>query len=144
MKILPPVFVLVLLALIGAAHVLSPTHLPPVVRATGVPLALLGIGVAVAARRVFARRHANVYTFDTPTALVTDGVFARSRNPMYLGLALLLLGAALGSGSLLGLVVAATFVPVANRAYIAFEERKMRETFGAAYESYAARTPRWL
>lgn len=103
-----------------------------------------GLCLLVVARLQFARAHTNIYTFDEPGQLVTSGVFRISRHPMYLGFALALLGWALMLRSWPALCVAAAFVLITDRWYIAFEERWLRDKFGRAYQAYAARTRRWV
>jgi len=76
--------------------------------------------------------------------LVTNGIFARSRNPMYLGFALVLTGWILALGSLWGGIVLPAFVDVLTRLQIEPEERLMRSRFGSAYDAYAARVRRWI
>ena len=83
-------------------------------------------------------------TFDTPRNLVTTGLFAWSRNPMYLGFTLVLLAAALAVNMWLALLGPLAFFLAAQFWYVPFEERAARETFGVAYEIYAARTRRWV
>jgi protein-S-isoprenylcysteine O-methyltransferase Ste14 len=76
-------------------------------------------------------------------ALVTNGPFRHTRNPIYLAYALGYLAVAIwrGSGAALGLL--GTAVRLTNRLAIEPEEAYLRERFGDAYERYAARTPRW-
>lgn len=78
-----------------------------------------------------------------PSALVTEGVNAVSRNPMYVGMALLLAGHAVLRGRRAWLPVAA-FVFWMDRVQIPAEESVLRKTFGAQFEAYAAEVPRWL
>jgi|TARA_R110000824_G_scaffold118960_14_gene271960 protein-S-isoprenylcysteine O-methyltransferase Ste14 len=110
----------------------------------GVLLAITGAIITVGGAGQFSRRETNINTFLKPDHLVTDGLFAWSRNPMYLGFAAVLTGTALLMGSGPGLIVAAGFVMIADRWYIRFEEQIMAETFGAAYEAYRQKTRRWL
>ncbi|MDO4718238.1 MAG: isoprenylcysteine carboxylmethyltransferase family protein [Propionibacteriaceae bacterium] len=88
-------------------------------------------------------------TFDplTPAragALVTDGPNARTRNPMYLGMAGLLVGRALWRGRLSGLASAAAFAVAIDRFQIPAEEAALRQLFPGDYAEYAQRVPRWL
>lgn len=78
------------------------------------------------------------------TSLVTSGIFRWTRNPMYVGLTVVLLGWAAflsAAWSLLGPVL---FVLYVNRFQIQPEERVLTELFGAEYENYARRVRRWL
>lgn len=106
--------------------------------------AVLGLLLLVSARIQFSRAKTNIYTFDEPGILVTHGVFAISRNPMYLGFTLLLLGIVILQGNLIGLPWVAAFGIITDRWYIAYEERHLREKFHLAFEEYAGRTRRWL
>jgi protein-S-isoprenylcysteine O-methyltransferase Ste14 len=79
------------------------------------------------------------------SALVTRGIYARTRNPMYVGMLLVLLGwgAFLSNGLGLALGPAAFFLYV-NHRQIPAEERALSQAFGDAYREYARRVRRWL
>jgi protein-S-isoprenylcysteine O-methyltransferase Ste14 len=144
-KLLPPVlFALFALAMWGAERLPGADAVPSPYRHTGWLLGAAGMGLLASARLQFARARTNIYTFDEPGQLVTSGVFRWSRHPMYLGFTLVLLGWALLLGSAPALGLAGVFAVIADRWYIAFEERWMRSKFGPAYEAYAARTRRWF
>ncbi|WP_296604800.1 isoprenylcysteine carboxylmethyltransferase family protein [Nocardioides sp.] len=76
--------------------------------------------------------------------LVADGAFQTTRNPMYVGMAGVLLAHAVARRSVAGLVPLAGFVLVISRTQIAAEERAMAANFGPDWEAYAATTPRWV
>lgn len=114
--------------------------------ALAVALAVAGALVALAGVREFARAHTTVNPLapERASRLVTSGIFSRTRNPMYLGMLLVLAGWAvwLGSGSAwLGLPL---FVVVLNALQIRPEERAMRQRFGDEFERYAAQVRRWI
>ncbi len=100
--------------------------------------------MAVRAKRVFQGLGANVPTFNDPTHLVEVGLFAHSRNPMYLGFAVALLGAATLLGSASAFAVMLTNTVVTDVWYIRYEEQAMRASFGEAYADYCRRVRRWL
>ena len=110
----------------------------------GIALAVLGTFLTIGGAGQFSRNKTNINTFLKPDHLVTDGLFSLSRNPMYLGFACVLAGVAVTLDSFYGLVIAGTFVIIADRWYIRFEEGVMAETFGEAYVSYCKKTRRWL
>ena len=145
-RLLPPVLMLLCLVAMLAVDRLLPVLelIPAPLHPAGIVLAAAGIGFAVAGRMTFARAATEIYTFREPGRLVTGGVFRISRNPMYLGMLLLLMGAAVLLGSLTPFVVAAFFGIVADRWYIRFEEAAMTAKFGEAYRTYQHRTRRWL
>lgn len=77
-------------------------------------------------------------------ALVVSGVFALTRHPMYLGLALLLCALAVGLASPLAFLVVFGFALFVHRFQVVPEERALREKFGLAYEDYASRVRGWI
>ena len=78
------------------------------------------------------------------SVLVTGGVYAWTRNPMYLALAMALVGWAVSLGALSAFAGPLLFVPLIVRVQILPEERALRARFGAEYEDYCARVNRWL
>jgi len=93
----------------------------------------------------FHRAHTTFNPFrpEAATALVTSGVFAWTRNPMYLGLFLLLLGWAVELGTLSAFAGPLLFVPLIQYVQIRPEERALRLQFGSDYERYCRRVHRW-
>jgi len=77
-------------------------------------------------------------------SLVTGGVFAITRNPMYLAMTLFCAGGALWFGRWVMLGAPALMFAVANFVFIPFEEAKMRRQFGDTFEAYCKRVRRWL
>lgn len=77
-------------------------------------------------------------------ALVTEGIYRLTRNPMYLGLLLLLVGFAIRLGSLAPFLVLPLFVSAMNRLQIVHEERFLSERYGKDYDDYRNRVHRWL
>jgi protein-S-isoprenylcysteine O-methyltransferase Ste14 len=103
----------------------------------GLTLGLLGF-------LTFRRARTTLNTFGEPGTLVTGGVFRLSRNPMYLGFALMLLGVWLLLGTCSPLIGLVLFVLVADRWYIRFEERRLTAKFGSQFNQYRASTRRWI
>jgi len=96
--------------------------------------------------RTFSRQGTtlNPVRIDEASALVTSGVFARTRNPMYLSLALALLAWAAWLGQWPLLLGPIAFVLFITRFQILPEERVLSARFGAEYDRYRARVRRWL
>ena len=151
LKIPPP---LVAAAMAGAMTAAS-VWLPPVlvlplsssVR-VGTALVLVGVGACfdVAGLLAFKKAQTTVNPLapNRSTAVVSTGVYRITRNPMYLGMALILLGLALYLASpwaLLGPLVFAAFI---TRFQIQPEERALTARFGAAYTAYCTQVRRWL
>ena len=108
--------------------------------------ALAGVALAVAGFREFRRAGANIdpRRIDRGDVLVTGGVFRFTRNPMYLGMALALLGYALYLARGLELLGPVAFAAYLTRFQILPEEAAMRAKFGASYEEYTRKVRRWL
>lgn len=104
------------------------------------------MGLAAASARQFRRQGTTVEPFEPSraTALVTTGVNAISRNPMYVGMAGLLVAHAMRLRSTTALLPAAVFIVVIDRVQIAAEEAALVAKFGADYEAYRESVPRWL
>ncbi len=144
--LIPPVFTLLSLIVMFLLRNYWPlsTVLPEPYHLAGIPLALIGVGFLLAASRQFRRIQTNIHTFRQPNTLVTDGLFAVSRNPMYLGFVLLLMGAGLVMNAVTSLAVAALFFLAAQFWYIPFEEKAAHDAFGDAYLDYKKRVRRWF
>jgi protein-S-isoprenylcysteine O-methyltransferase Ste14 len=112
-------------------------------RATGGLLFLWGIVAMLRCVR-HLERHGTTHTMKAPAALVIDGPFAWSRNPMYVAMTLALLGVAVALGSMWALGGPVAFVWVLDRSIVPWEEHSLATTFGDAYETYRARVRRWL
>ena len=113
-------------------------------RALGaIPLAA-GSALNIWSEGLFRKAATAVKPFDPSSALVETGPFQLSRNPMYLGMVLLLVGLAVCLGSLSPWGVVPVFCLFISRRFIAAEEQKLRATFGQEYERYASRVRRWL
>lgn len=105
--------------------------------AAGAALMVLAVLQMVLARTTFIPRR-------NPAALVSGGVFAISRNPIYLGDALILSGVILFWGALFALPLVPAFMWLITRRYIRDEEMRLHAAFGADYTRWAARTGRWI
>ncbi len=80
---------------------------------------------------------------DTPSALVVEGPYKLNRNPIYTGMAVILLGVALWLGEFSALIPVVLFPLIVTWRFVAGEERTLRNTFGAAAEAYFAKSRRW-
>jgi protein-S-isoprenylcysteine O-methyltransferase Ste14 len=102
--------------------------------------------LASASARQFRRRGTTLEPFDPGLAsvLVTTGANSITRNPMYVGLAGLLLANAIRRASWTGLLPMVGFVVAIDRLQIAAEEAALRSRFGSDYEAYLVEVPRWL
>jgi protein-S-isoprenylcysteine O-methyltransferase Ste14 len=120
---------------------------PPASRAAAaIAIAAASGVVAAASAGQFRRQGTTLEPFNPALAsvLVTTGANSVSRNPMYVGLAGLLVANALRLGSWKAVLPMAAFTLVIDRLQIAAEESALLANFGADYEAYRATVPRWL
>lgn len=115
----------------------------------GILSAVIGTtGAAVAVAGVIAfRRHSTTVDPTQPgkaSVLVRSGIYERTRNPMYLGLALLLTGWAIYLGNVVSLLFVPVFVICINELQIKPEERALGTAFGEDFADYRASVRRWL
>lgn len=79
-----------------------------------------------------------------PESLVTTGAFAHTRNPMYLGVILTVIGVAVGAGSPVATGYAGLLWSVYHGIVVTVEEPKLRDRFETAYHQYCSAVPRWI
>lgn len=116
----------------------------PIPFGAGVALILGGLALALWAVLAFARARTTVMPRSQPSALVTEGPFRLSRNPIYLADALILIGWAACLGALSALLLAPAFIWIIERRFIADEEAGLRAAFPEAFARYADRVRRWI
>ena len=114
--------------------------------AAGLILLVIGIAIALSAVHSFRRARTTVNPMkpETSTSLVSTGIFARSRNPMYLGMLFSLLAWAVYLASALAWLGPVAFALFITRFQIIPEERAMHALFGPAFSAYCQRVRRWL
>lgn len=148
LRIPPPIVGLVI-----AAGMWALTHVPPVLQLPkllrlSVALALAVIGAAVAIGGVVsfhrAKTTVNPLKPETSATLVSTGVYAFTRNPMYLGMALVLVGWTAYLASVWSLVGPVLFALYITRFQIIPEERVLDRLFGEPFAEYKKRVRRWL
>jgi protein-S-isoprenylcysteine O-methyltransferase Ste14 len=109
-------------------------------------LAATGVGVAVAGVVSFrlAKTTVNPLKPGTASSLVVAGIYRVTRNPMYLGALIVLIGWAVFLANALAFVVAATFVLYLNRFQIIPEEKALMTRFGPEFAAYCGKVRRWI
>ena len=107
-------------------------------------LAFLGVACITVAIGRFGAAGTPPQPWKPTRALATGGIYRWTRNPMYLGMALILLAAALGFASAGIVALFPIVILVIDRFVIAREERYLDRLFGAEYEQYRSRVRRWI
>jgi protein-S-isoprenylcysteine O-methyltransferase Ste14 len=110
----------------------------------GGAILLAGLVTLVMANGLFARAKTDIIPFRNVTTLLTDGVYRFSRNPIYLGMAAVLLGCALTVGAATALPVPIVFALIIQYRFIHAEEDMLRKLFPEEFPAYCARVRRWL
>ena len=144
--IYPPVWLL-----LGLISIFALNELYPMIRFTslifqvlGGVVIVVGLLLLVTANGLFVRAGTDVIPFRNVSSLVTTGIYRFTRNPMYLGMAAVLLGCALTVGVVPALLVPLAFVVIVEARFIRQEEQMLRELFAEEYPAYCQRVRRWL
>jgi protein-S-isoprenylcysteine O-methyltransferase Ste14 len=148
LKIPPPLVALFIGILMWLTPALAGSPaIPPGLR-LGVALALFCLGLSTALSGLIAFRRArttvNPMKASSASSLVSSGIYRFTRNPMYLGLLLALLGWAVFLSNPLALLFLPVYVLYINRFQILPEERVLTSLFGTSYSAYTGSVRRWL
>src|SRR5262249_21581025 len=110
----------------------------------GAAVVAAGVALAVWALVTFRNAGTRVETYKPTTAIVAQGPYALTRNPIYLGMFLGQIGFAIGFDSLWLLAMLALFFLVIRYGVVAREEAYLERKFGKVYLDYKSRTGRWI
>ena len=107
---------------------------------------LIGLTVIVIGVKTFHKSDTTVNPLNPKEAshLVTDGVFSYTRNPMYLGMLIIVLGVTVYNGVYIGIIILPCFIFYIKKFQIKPEEEAMQEIFADDYTDYFKRVRRWL
>lgn len=148
LKIPPLVVLAVVAALMWLGSRSAPAagfHMPARV-ATAIGFAVVGVGIAVAGIVSFwhAKTTVNPLKPEGASSLVTSGVYRLTRNPMYLGAMIALVGWTVFLANAVGVVFVPVFVLYMNLFQIGPEEKVLASLFGEEFAVYCAKVRRWF
>ncbi|TNC82573.1 MAG: isoprenylcysteine carboxylmethyltransferase family protein [Oleiphilus sp.] len=147
-RVPPPIYMLIFAILNYLLHLAYPLQIGDELARRFVAATLFAVAAIflLASLKDFIKNKTTVNPLDPAKArtLVMSGVFKFSRNPMYLGMLLLLMSWALLLGNPLGTISVLAFGGVMNVWQIRPEERFLTEKFGEAYADYCRKVRRWL
>ncbi len=145
-RLFPPAYLLgTLLVMLGLYRFFPVTTLLPIPwNLAGTLLLIVGIILNLQGAGLFQAAGTTIRPGESSAALVTHGVYRLSRNPMYLGFVLILLGAAGLLGALTPFFTIPWFLFLIQQRFILAEERMLSERFSAAYNAYCLRVRRWI
>ncbi len=148
LKVPPPVVAVLVAFLMWGVSRITPTWVVPALPRGAIALVIAVIGVAFSVSGFIAFRHAkttiNPRTPEAASSLVSRGVYRITRNPMYVGLLLILIAWAVFLSSTWVLVGPPAFVAYIQIFQIGPEERALAARFGTDYAAYKARVRPWL
>lgn len=110
----------------------------------GIVLLVLGLIVVYFSNKILTEQKTSIQPFETPDKLVSNGTFRFSRNPIYLGMSLALLGISVLMGSLTAFLSPIIFWGVMNFKIIPMEEETMEKIFGDSFTAYKSKVRRWI
>jgi len=145
-KIVPPVYFLITIVIMATFDYFVPMgniqH--PLVTYSGAILIAIGFIIVVWSATLFGKAGTPIKPFEESTQLVTGGMYQVTRNPMYLGMVLILVGIALLFGTISPFIPIPFFIWLIQTIFIFNEEILMEETFGDEYKEYKKKIRRWL
>ena len=145
-KIPPPIVTLVFAALIYFSSEWSPSIVFLGQNLISLFLMMLGFLVLLIAISAFIKLKTTINPLkpEAATSLITTGIFKLSRNPMYLGMLLLIISLWIKTGAVLGFILVAGFIAYLNYFQIFPEEQAMKGLFSDKYKTYCQQVRRWL
>jgi protein-S-isoprenylcysteine O-methyltransferase Ste14 len=145
-KIIPAVYLLASLVTMALLQVFVPVFqfVEPPLAYMGIVPVIFGIIVAAISAGKFKKADTGIIPFDEASTLVISGFYRFSRNPMYMGMFLMLLGVAFLLGSVGAFLPVPVFVLVIRNNFVLGEERFLEATFGQPYLDYKSAVRRWF
>jgi len=145
-KLIPPFYFFALLLLsVGLGIYLPVLKLVPYpFSLCGIAPIVIGVVLNLWADSLFKKNNTTVKPHLKPSTLMTTGVFRISRNPMYLGMVVILLGVSICVGSITAFISPVLFFLISECQFIPWEERVMEDIFGQSYLDYKRRVRRWV
>jgi protein-S-isoprenylcysteine O-methyltransferase Ste14 len=142
----PPVVALmfIVIAYFLGRFVPLPFSAPAILRYIGLAITFAGFLFGIAALIEFRKARTTLDPHGSAKQLVTSGIYRFTRNPIYLGFLLMVIGLPLNSGLYWGIVLAPFYIFMMNRLVIQHEEAYLEKRFGKTYTGYMAGVRRWL
>jgi len=142
----PPIIALmfIVIAYFLGRFVPLPLPVPGILRSIGLVLTFVGFLLGIGAFMEFRKARTTLDPHGSSKQVVTSGIYRFTRNPIYLGFLLMVIGLPLNSGLYWGIVMAPFYVFIMNGLIIQHEEAYLERKFGETYTSYTSRVRRWL
>ena len=142
----PPRIALTLLLFATALQLLAPASWPAIPSSTagGAMLALLGCSIMLRAWWLFRNQQTAICPTAKTTTLITNDIYGLTRNPMYLGIVLMLLGLAVIVGGVFFYMAPLVFFLIINFVFCPYEETELGKDFHPEFTTYVKTVRRWL
>jgi protein-S-isoprenylcysteine O-methyltransferase Ste14 len=143
----PPILQAAILIAAWVLGMLLPLQVLPdvlVMRCAGLLVFVLGMCISIAGMRYFKSIGTSINPTGAAQKLADRGIYAWTRNPMYLGVTIAFIGLAFGLASTWLLILALLMPFALKKLAIDPEEAYLGRRFGTAYTDYCARVPRWI
>lgn len=142
----PPIVAMfyIIVALLLGRFVPALAGMNPLLKNVGLGLTFVGFLLGVGAFIEFRKMRTTLDPHGSSSALATGGIYRFTRNPIYLGFALMVIGFPLAYGALWGLVAAPFFMTTLSRLVIEKEEAYLEKKFKGEYTGYRSRVRRWV
>jgi protein-S-isoprenylcysteine O-methyltransferase Ste14 len=142
----PPIVALMFIAIayLLGRFVSLPLPAPPIVRYIGLAMSFVGFLLGIGAFIEFKKARTTLDPHGSARNLVTSGIYRFTRNPIYLGFLLMVIGLPLNSGLYWGFVMAPFYMLLMNSLVIEHEEAYLEKKFKVTYTGYRSRVKRWL
>ncbi len=139
--LIPPFILLILFFLIVLFYFTLPqfNYIPFPFNFFGLILSFIGFTIMGKSKNLF-RKYQTTLNFDNAAHLISEGVFSKTRNPMYIGMFLLLLGISFFLMNLISQLIAVFFFFLLNFYFVPKEETMLPEIFGQRYIDYKKNT----
>ncbi len=145
-KIVPPMYLFATLVLMWLLQRFLPIYqyVQAPLAYAGITVLLLGIIMTAICAGVFLKVDTGLEPFDEAKVLVTSGFFRFTRNPMYIGMFMMLLGVAFLFGKVSALFPIPVFFLIIRNQFVLGEERFCEAAFGQQYLDYKSKVRRWI
>ncbi len=142
---MPPIIALFLIIISLILHFIFPINLISFpLNLIGIIFIILGIVLMALSFRLFFKKSTPIKPYEKPTALIKEGIYNLSRNPIYLGMVTILLGIATLSGKLMLFLAPLAHFIILHSIFIPREEKVLEKIFGKEYLDYKRKVRKWV
>jgi protein-S-isoprenylcysteine O-methyltransferase Ste14 len=145
-NITPPMIIYPLLLVIFLLHITFPViqilHFPFTL--SGILILIVGLVINTKGSLLLSRSKSTFIPQEAPSMLIINGPFRFSRNPIYLGGVIIILGISVLMGSIIAFLAPIITFLIVEFYFIPIEEKKLEESFGNKYLEYKNQVRRWI